>query len=116
MPRLGGRVVIVTGGARGIGRAVAVRCAAEGARIVATDINAERDDGCECAVLAPGFTETEAALAQEAGVAAMRVEGGAIKRMEAPEDLTGILVYLASADSEFVTGRFIAVNGGYALY
>lgn len=37
---LEGRVAVVTGAAQGIGRAIAVRLAAEGARVVATDRNA----------------------------------------------------------------------------
>ena len=73
-------------------------------------------DGIRVNTLAPGFTKTDAALAQEAGVAALRVQGRALQRMEVPEDLTGTLVYLASADSDFVTGQFIAVNGGYTLH
>ncbi len=36
--RLDGRIVVVTGAAGGIGRALALRCAAEGARVAATDI------------------------------------------------------------------------------
>ena len=39
--RMQGRVVLVTGAAMGIGRAVAVLFAQEGARIVAADVNAE---------------------------------------------------------------------------
>ena len=38
--RLAGKVAIITGGARGIGRAIAIRYAAEGARVVVADINA----------------------------------------------------------------------------
>lgn len=40
LPRacLAGRVAIVTGGARGIGKAIALRCAAEGASVVIADI------------------------------------------------------------------------------
>ena len=38
---LAGRVVIVTGGARGIGKAIALRCAAEGASVVIADIEGE---------------------------------------------------------------------------
>ncbi|MFC8277418.1 SDR family NAD(P)-dependent oxidoreductase [Streptomyces sp. NPDC057271] len=40
--RLAGRVCVITGAASGIGRATALRFAREGARVVATDVNAER--------------------------------------------------------------------------
>ena len=39
--KLSGRTVVVTGGAGGIGRALALRCAAEGARVAVTDISAD---------------------------------------------------------------------------
>jgi NAD(P)-dependent dehydrogenase (short-subunit alcohol dehydrogenase family) len=39
--KLGGRTVVITGAAGGIGRALARRCAAEGARVAAIDIQAE---------------------------------------------------------------------------
>ncbi|HEY1519491.1 MAG TPA: SDR family oxidoreductase [Solirubrobacteraceae bacterium] len=39
--KLRGRTVVVTGGAGGIGRALALRCAAEGARVAVTDIAEE---------------------------------------------------------------------------
>jgi NAD(P)-dependent dehydrogenase (short-subunit alcohol dehydrogenase family) len=38
--KLAGRTAIVTGGAGGIGRALALRCAGEGARVAATDVDA----------------------------------------------------------------------------
>jgi NAD(P)-dependent dehydrogenase (short-subunit alcohol dehydrogenase family) len=40
--KLAGRTAIVTGGAGGIGRALALRCASEGARVAVTDVNAKR--------------------------------------------------------------------------
>jgi NAD(P)-dependent dehydrogenase (short-subunit alcohol dehydrogenase family) len=39
--RLSGKAAIVTGGASGIGRATAIRLAAEGARVLAVDVNGE---------------------------------------------------------------------------
>ena len=42
MGRLNGKVAIVTGAGGGIGRAMAVRLAAEGAQVVAADVSEER--------------------------------------------------------------------------
>jgi NAD(P)-dependent dehydrogenase (short-subunit alcohol dehydrogenase family) len=36
----------------------------------------------------------------------------AFKRDAYPEDLTGTLVFLASSDSDFITGQSIVVDGG----
>jgi 2-keto-3-deoxy-L-fuconate dehydrogenase len=41
MTRLTGKVVLVTAAGQGIGRAAALRMAAEGAQVIATDVNAE---------------------------------------------------------------------------
>ncbi|MGI4798726.1 MAG: SDR family NAD(P)-dependent oxidoreductase, partial [Janthinobacterium lividum] len=40
--RLAGKTAFITAAAQGIGRATALAYAAEGARVVATDLNAER--------------------------------------------------------------------------
>ena len=39
-----------------------------------------------------------------------------LKRLEAPEDLIGTIIYLASSDSDFVTGQTIVVDGGGVLH
>jgi NAD(P)-dependent dehydrogenase (short-subunit alcohol dehydrogenase family) len=63
-PVLAGKVVLITGAGRGIGRAIALLCAAEGARIVANDL------GCD-----PDGTGADPAVA-EAVAAEIRNAGG----------------------------------------
>lgn len=52
MPRLAGKVVLVTGAARGIGAAVARACVAEGARVALTDVR-DAEDAATAAALDP---------------------------------------------------------------
>ena len=49
MGRLDGKVAVVTGAGSGLGRAIAVRYVAEGARVLVTDVNLA---GCEATVAA----------------------------------------------------------------
>ena len=44
-----------------------------------------------------------------------RAQAGCIKRVETPQDLVGTIVFLSSAESDFITGQTIAVNGGSAM-
>jgi 3-oxoacyl-[acyl-carrier protein] reductase len=67
--------------------------------------------------ITPGYTLTEAAqgIADPDTVARLRswvVDQQIVKRQEEPADLTGTVVFLASADSDFITGQTINVNGG----
>jgi acetoin reductase-like protein len=52
--RLEGRTAIVTGGARGIGRAICERYAAEGARVVVADLLAAQAEATAAAIAAAG--------------------------------------------------------------
>jgi 3-oxoacyl-[acyl-carrier protein] reductase len=67
--------------------------------------------------ITPGYTLTEAAqgIADPETVARLRVwvvDQQIIKRSQEPADLAGTVVFLASADSDFITGQTINVNGG----
>jgi len=45
-----------------------------------------------------------------------QLQARSLKRLEAPEDLIGTIIYLASSDSDFVTGQTIVVDGGGVLH
>jgi NAD(P)-dependent dehydrogenase (short-subunit alcohol dehydrogenase family) len=65
--------------------------------------------------LAPGFTLSDTGLTNTLHVEKSRaaaVQRRAIKRDEYPEDLLGTLIFLASSDSDFMTGQVLAVDGG----
>lgn len=65
--------------------------------------------------IAPGYTETEILKEKPQDspelLNVIRL-GRCLKRAEVPEDLTGALVFLLSADSDFVTGQTVVVDGG----
>jgi NAD(P)-dependent dehydrogenase (short-subunit alcohol dehydrogenase family) len=66
--------------------------------------------------LAPGFTVSDSVVEQNPGHLASAREPSiarrALKRDEVPEDLVGTLIFLASAESDFITGQTLAVDGG----
>jgi 3-oxoacyl-[acyl-carrier protein] reductase len=67
--------------------------------------------------ITPGYTLTEAAqgIADPETVTRLRawvVDQQIIKRIEEPSDLAGTVIFLASEDSDFITGQTINVNGG----
>jgi NAD(P)-dependent dehydrogenase (short-subunit alcohol dehydrogenase family) len=65
--------------------------------------------------LSPGYILSDTGLQNTMHVEEERVpvrNSRAFKRDAYPEDLLGTLVYLASSDSDFVTGQSIVVDGG----
>ena len=69
--------------------------------------------------IAPGSTMSENVLKRTnwmGGDPRATTASRALKREETPEDLIGACVYLASADSDFVTGQTVVVDGGSAMW
>jgi NAD(P)-dependent dehydrogenase (short-subunit alcohol dehydrogenase family) len=63
--------------------------------------------------LAPGLTMSENVRRHHPQDMIDRIRGSrALARDQAPEDLEGALVFLASRDSDFMTGQMVVVNGG----
>ena len=72
------------------------------------------DKNIQVNAIAPGLTESEA-LQGNTGFDPARaptVQSRSIKREMLPEDLLGTLMYLITADSNFVTGQTLNVDGG----
>jgi 3-oxoacyl-[acyl-carrier protein] reductase len=69
--------------------------------------------------IAPGYVpvDTPKAVHSPAAAAALRqrmIDEQCLPRTETPQDLCGAVEFLCSADSDFVTGQVINVDGGWA--
>ena len=73
-------------------------------------------DGIYVNSLAPGLTLTENILGNTEiygdGVRDAMIQSRALKREEVPDDLVGAVLFLASPDSDFMTGQCLVVDGG----
>ena len=90
--------------------------ASKGAVIALTRCHARElgDRNIQVNAIAPGLTESEGVKAN-AGFDMARaptIATRSIKREMQPADLVGTLIYLASPDSDFVTGQTLNVDGG----
>jgi len=77
------------------------------------------EDNIRVNAIAPGSTASENVLARSTGLGASMdstVKSRAIKRVETPDDLVGACVFLASPDSDFITGQSLVVDGGSAMH
>ncbi len=79
MTDISGKVAVVTGGGSGIGRALSLRLAAEGASVVICDILAENADGVAAEIEAAGGKALAVVcdVSDEQSVAAVRAEASA---------------------------------------
>ena len=71
--------------------------------------------GINVNAIAPGLVEHEGQTVPPE-ISASRIEARSIKRRQTPRDLTGAVLYLASADSDFVTGQTLVIDGGDIVY
>ena len=72
--------------------------------------------GINVNAICPGVTMTEAtkSVVPEQIMQAI-VDNTALKRALQPEDLTGTAVFLASSDSDLMTGQVLVVDGGMIM-
>jgi len=71
-------------------------------------------NGINVNAIAPGFTASEASLAQQGSDKTFEfaVSGQSMNRRGQPADMVGAAVFLASKDSDFITGQVYYVDGG----
>jgi 2-hydroxycyclohexanecarboxyl-CoA dehydrogenase len=122
--RKAGRVVNIASDAGRVGSSMeAVYSACKGGIIAFTKTMAREmaRSGVTLNAVCPGPTETPllAAMAGE-GEQAARVHEGLrraipLKRLGKPDDLPGIVAFLASDDAAFITGQVISVSGGLTM-
>jgi len=71
--------------------------------------------GIRVNTLCPGLTLSDTILENDEHVNAFRelaIGGRALKKDAMPQDLLGALIFLASPESDFITGQSLAVDGG----
>jgi 3-oxoacyl-[acyl-carrier protein] reductase len=72
--------------------------------------------GIRVNAIGPGFTDSEASRSLIDDIAKYDVRLTPLGRLEVPEDLAGALIFLASDDSDFITGQTIVVDGGRYMH
>ena len=65
--------------------------------------------------VAPGHTLTEMTQPLPDEIKRTMIEGSYLKRMAKPEDIAKAILFLASDDSNFITGQVLLVDGGFSL-
>jgi len=66
--------------------------------------------------VAPGFTETRASRTVIDDITKYDVSLTPLGRLEQPEDLVGAIIFLASDESDFITGQTLVVDGGRYMH
>lgn len=131
------KIIIVTGGGQGLGRAMAEHLAAKGARLALVDLNEERlaaavtackagvasatvvwakelaRYGIRVAGVAPGFIETEMVASMKPEALEKMTAGIPLRRMGKPEEIAHSVAYIF--ENDYYTGRILELDGGLRL-
>jgi NAD(P)-dependent dehydrogenase (short-subunit alcohol dehydrogenase family) len=118
MARRSGKIINIASGAayKGVPRMLPY-VSSKGAMLAFTRALSRElgDYGIAVNSLSPGYILSDTGLENTAHVEEERVpvrNSRAFKRDAYPDDLVGTLIFLASSDSDFITGQSIVVDGG----
>jgi 3-oxoacyl-[acyl-carrier protein] reductase len=114
-----GKIINISSGTVFVGRAGLAHYVASKAgvigftRVLARELG---EFGITANAVAPGLTMSEDELTDTDRALHDRAAGlRCLTRVEKPEDLVGIIVFLCSSDSDFMTGQTMLVDGGTAF-
>ena len=99
------------------GSCESVYSASKGAIIAFTKALAKElgPNGINVNVVAPGFIQTDMTKNVTEEIRQEIMDNSALGRLGTPEDVAGVVSFLASEKSEFITGQVISVDGGWLL-
>lgn len=115
-----GKIINISSGVVHMGRAWYAHYVSSKAGVIGLTralANELGDDNVTINAITPGPTETE--IPRETVTpeqAEAMIAAQAIRRRETPRDLVGVVVFLSSDESEFITGQVINVDGGLNFY
>lgn len=114
-----GKIVNQASGAAYLAAPLALHyCVTKAAAITMTKVLAKElgEDNINVNAIAPGIIGTEATQSSVPEVMQeMVVESSALKRAGTPADLLGVLEFLCTAASDYMTGQTLVVDGGIVL-
>ena len=75
-------------------------------------------DGIRCNCIAPGLVLTDAIQEREGmeGYRRGAAQARFLKMDQTPQDLCGAMIFLASPESDFITGQIMVVDGGSVMH
>jgi 3-oxoacyl-[acyl-carrier protein] reductase len=68
-----------------------------------------------CNAVAPGFIETDMTSEMSEAARASLQQQIALGRLGSPEDVAGVVAFLAGPDAAYITGQVIVVDGGMVI-
>src|SRR5438132_1685831 len=126
--KLKGRTALVTGGSRGIGRAIALALAEEGADVAINYVSSEPaakevveqirkigGKGATVNAVVPCCIETNMLQVMPDKARDTVLSQIALRRIGPVEDVGGSDVYLVSSDCDYSTGAELSINGGLVM-
>ena len=113
-----GRIINISSAAGVYGNAGQANYSAAKAGLIGLTKSASKElggRGITVNAIAPGFIDTDMTATLPEGVKTGALERISLGRFGTPEDIAGIVAFLASEDAAYITGQTIVADGGLSL-